>query len=413
VPVPSSLAPLRHRRFALIWSGAFASNVGTWMETIGVGILVTTTTGQASWTGVVAAAGFVPNAVLGPFGGALADRLHRRTLLAVTTTVQLLLAGVLTLLAASGTPGPLLVTMIVLASGCAGALGFPAYQAILPDLVPREELTSAVALSAAQFNLGRVIGPALAGIVIAIGGYAWAFGVNMLSFLFVLGALALVRLPAPAAPPTEGIFRSIGTGFRFARADPGIRTAFTLLALNSFLAAPFIALVPAVALKVFGDETRGTAVLVTAQGLGAVTMALVIGALTVRMGRRRTLFTVFAATQVSLLVYAGAPTLAIGAVTIFVVGFWYLGALSSSTTVAQLRAPAALRGRVVSVAMLILGSMYPLGAVTQGWVADRIGLRATTAGAAVLMLIVMGVAYLIRPDAGRDIDDEIVVESTP
>ncbi|MEN9595034.1 MAG: hypothetical protein RLY23_1517, partial [Actinomycetota bacterium] len=188
--LPKPLAPLRHRRFALMWFGAFVSNIGTWMETVGVGILVTETTGQATWTGVVAAAGFVPAAVLGPVGGALADRLERKKLLMITTTIQTLLAALLTTLAATGAPSPLVVTLIVFASGCASAIGFPTYQSVLPDLVPPEDLVGAIALSSAQWNLGRVIGPALAGIVIGFGGYAWAFSINTISFAAVFVAIA-------------------------------------------------------------------------------------------------------------------------------------------------------------------------------------------------------------------------------
>src|SRR5262249_61682425 len=126
VALPRSLAPLRHRSFALLWAGAFTSNIGTWMETVGVGILVTTTTHRAGWTGLVAAAAFAPNAILGPFGGALADRLPRKRVVIATTTVQTFLAGTLTVLAATDTARPGLVTLIVLAAGCAVAVGFPA-----------------------------------------------------------------------------------------------------------------------------------------------------------------------------------------------------------------------------------------------------------------------------------------------
>src|SRR5262249_25298028 len=156
-----------HRMFAILWTGAFISNIGTWMESVAVGILVTDKTGEAIWTGLAAAAGFVPTAVLGPVGGALADRIPRRRLPSPPTTVQTLLARTLTLCAATGNTAPGVVTLIIFAEGCAQAIGFPAYQAVLPDLVPEEDLIGAVALSSAQWNLGRVVGPALAGVIIS------------------------------------------------------------------------------------------------------------------------------------------------------------------------------------------------------------------------------------------------------
>jgi MFS family permease len=374
------------------------------METVGVGILVTATTQQAGWTGLVAAAGFVPIGVLGPLGGALADRMPRRTLLLTTTFVQAGFAALLTGLAATDNASPGLVTLIVLGAGCTSALGFPAYQALLPDLVPREHLAGAVALSSAQWNLGRVIGPALAGVVIGLGGYEWAFAINTLSFVAVIGVVLAIRLPRPAGTPSTSILHSIAEGARFVGRDPALRVVVGYMALNSLLAAPFIALVPAVALKVFGNEDTGTAVLVTAQGVGAVLMGLALGPLHARFGGRRVLLGVLYGLPAALVAYAASPNLAVGAITIFFVGFLYLGALSSFTTVAQLRAPSELRGRVLSVLMVLLGTMYPLGAVVQGAIADRIGLRATIAGAAVIMAVVLLAAQLLRPNLARALD---------
>ncbi|HEY6318871.1 MAG TPA: MFS transporter [Acidimicrobiia bacterium] len=402
---PRSLAPLRHRRYAALWVGAFASNIGTWMETVGVGILVTASTGQAGWAGLVAAAGFLPNALTGPLGGALADRVPRRRILLCTTTVQTILAGTLAALAGVGAARPWAVTLIVFASGCANALGLPSFQALMPDLVPREELTGAVALGSAQWNLGRVIGPALAGITIAAGGYALAFAINTVSFLAVIAAIAPLRLPAPTPTPGESIRRSISTGARFAWDDRGIRAVIVYLSFNSLLAAPFIALVPAVALRVFHHGASGTAVLVTAQGLGAVLMALLLGSLAHRYGQRRTVLANLTLLPVALVAYAAAPTLALGAAAIFAVGATYLGCLSSFTTIAQLRAPPALRGRVLAALMVLLGLLYPLGSIVQGTLADTFGLRAVTAATAALLAVSLLAIRALRRGFDRELDD--------
>ena len=279
-----SFGPFRHRRSALLWAGAFVSNIGTWMEAVGVGILVTTETGQAGWAGLVAAAGFVPTALLAPVGGALADRVPRRTLLLTTTSFQILFAGLLAFFASLGNPSPGVVTLLVFGAGCANAIGFPAYQAMLPDLVPRADVPGAVALSSAQWNLGRVIGPALAGIVIGLGGYELAFLINTLSFFAVFAVIASFRLPRPAPHLGTSLLHSIREGARFVRGDPALRFVVGCMALNSLLAAPFIALIPAVALKVFHDGEFGTAALVTAQGIGAVCMGLSLAGLFARFG---------------------------------------------------------------------------------------------------------------------------------
>ena len=164
------------------------------------------------------------------------------------------------------------------------------------------------------------------------------------------------------------------------RREPGLRVNILAMCLNTFLAAPFIALVPTMALEVL-NAPHGTAVLITAQGIGAVAMALMLGGLVERNGPRRVLLTMMGSLPFALAGYAIAPTLAVSAFTLFFVGALYLGALSSFTTIAQLRSPAEIRGRVLSVHTMILGSLYPLGAVLQGKIADSVGLRATTLGA--------------------------------
>jgi MFS family permease len=375
------------------------------METVAVGILLESTTHRATWSGLALAAGFAPNGVLGPVGGALADRMSRRVLLLVTTGIQTVLAGVLAALAAWGRPGPVAVILIVFAAGCATAIGLPAYQAILPDLVPVDDVAGAVALSSAQWNLGRVIGPALAGVTIAIGGYSLAFLINTLSFFAVIVVIASLRLPPPTHAENTQLLRSIRDGVRIATRDPGLRLVLTLIAFASLLAAPFIALVPAVADKVFHESTVGTWLLVTAQGVGAVTMALVLGSLHRRFGSRRTLLGVVSALPFALLAYAAAPALWVAVVAILVVGFLYLGMLSSCTTIAQLRSPAYARGRVLSLLMALLGLIYPIGAVAQGALGDSVGLRATIAGAAVLFgAAVLGLRTLGRTSlSGLDI----------
>jgi MFS family permease len=374
------------------------------METVAVGILLYELTGRAVWSAVVAAAGFLPNAFIGPIGGALADRLPRRQLLLTTVAVQTALAGTLTALAAADAIQPWSVTLIVLASGCAGALGFPSYQSIMPDLVPREELTAAAALGAAQWNLGRVIGPALAGIVIKTGGYEWAFAVNTVSFLAVIAAIAPLKLPVPTPKEGESIPTAIKDGVRYATREPGIRAALTYLAITSLLAAPFIGLVAPMADEITG-HTRDASVLVTAQGLGAVIMALLLGGLAARFGNRHVLLAALTGLPVALVLYGAAPSLALGAITIFAVGSLYLGCLSSYMTIAQLRARPEMRGRVMSALMVILGTLYPLGVLVQGAVADAVGLRAVTVGAAVLLAASLLTIRALKPGYDSQLGD--------
>ena len=393
----ASLRPLRRRSYALVWSAALVSNVGTWMQTVAVGVLVTARTGRSGWTGLVAAAAFLPIGLLSPLGGALADRLDRRRWLIATTVGETAFAAALAAVVAAGRAGPGLVTLLVFGGGAMAAIGFPAYQAMLPDLVPADELLAAVSLSSAQFNLGRVVGPALAGVVIVAAGYAWAFAANALSFVAVIAALLAVRLPPARPSDAVPLGRRLAEGARAAAAEPGCRLAIGMIAVVAVTASPFIALVPAVAVKLFHSGSRGTAVLVTAQGVGAVAGALALAPLAERFGRGRVLVAALAGVCVTLAGYALAPSLTLAAVAILALGAAYIGVLSGLNTTIQLRAPAVVRGRILGIYMMALGVLYPIAAMVQGWVADRVGLRAVTlGGAGVLAIAVAARRWRVR-----------------
>jgi MFS family permease len=396
----AGLRPLRHRPFAVIWSAALVSNVGTWMQTIAVGTLITERTGQAGQAGLVAAAGFLPVGLLSPVGGALADRVDRRRLLILTTVGETFFATLLAVLYASGHATTLAVDGCVFGGGCMAALGFPCYQAMLPDLVPEADLLGAVSLSSAQFNLGRVVGPALAGIVIALGSYAWAFAVNAASFGAVLVALTILHVDSPRGGAGQRLWQQIRAGARFARHEPGCRTAILLASVMALTASPFIALIPAIAVKVFDGGAGATSVLVTAQGVGAVVGALAVAPLAERYGRRNVLLLFLGALLPGALVlYAAAPVLALAAAGLALVGGAYISCLSGLNVVVQLRAPAELRGRLVSLYFVAVGVVYPIGAVVQGKLGDLLGLRWVTGGSAVLLATAVLSARLFRPAA--------------
>lgn len=384
------------------------------MQTVAVGVLVTARTHQAGWTGLVAAAAFLPIGLLSPVGGAVADRIDRRRWLMLTTLGEAALALVLSILAATGQDSPVAVTFTVLAGGAMAAVGFPAYQAMLPDLVETDELLSAVSLSSAQFNLGRVIGPALAGVVIIASSYTWAFAINAASFLAVVVALVFVRpRPSPHRPEEGTLAGRLVSGAKAAAADPGCRAAITLIAVVALLASPFIALVPAVAIKLFHRGAGGTAVLVTAQGIGAVGGALVLAPAAQRLGRRRLLVADLFLLPSLLVLYALAPSLAVAAVLLFAVGASYIGVLSGLNTVVQLRAPPRARARVLGLYMMALGTIYPLGAIAQGSLGDHLGMRAVTVGCAVLLAGFVALYALTRPRMVRGLGDPLSARASP
>lgn len=385
------------------------SNIGSWMQTVGVGILVTQMTGRAGWTGLVAAAAFVPIGFLSPVGGAMADRVDRKKWFLATTLGETVFATVLAILVATGHHAPALVTLTVFGGGICTALGFPAYQAIMPDIVPREDLLAAAALGATQYNFGRVVGPALTGVILYLTSFSVVFTINAISFGAVIVALLLVRLPDRSAPVDDDrLVTRIATGIRGAWNEPGCRAAIGLIGATALFLSPFIALIPAVALKLLHEGSRGTSVLVTAQGIGAVTGALALSPLANRFGRRRVLLADLGVVlPATLVLYALAPSLVTASIALMAVGGAYIGVLSGLMTVVQLRAPVELRARILSIYMVALGSIYPLAAVAQGWLGDRVGLRVVTASTAVIFAVGLLALRATRPQLLHALEEPV------
>ena len=412
--MPASLRPLRHRNYALVWGSGMVSNTGSWMQTVAVGSYVASTTHQRAWAALAFVAGFLPQGILSPIGGALADRLDRRKALIVATLLEAAVATTLAVLVVQGNATPGLVTGIVAVGGALVALRLPFNQALLPDLVPPEDLLGAASLTAAQWNLGRVIGPSLAAVTIAVWGYEWAFVLNAVSFFAVIIAMLLVHLPPHVTPAAERIWRRIAEGIQAARDEPACRAAISLMAMAAFLAAPFIALISARALELTDGTdkavARATGFLTTAQGIGAVIGAIVVAELAHRYSRQRVLVFDLVATPIALVVYGYAPTLATATAALAIVGGLYIGILAGLQTTVQLRAPEAVRGRILSIYVVAIGGIFPIGGVIQGWIGDRIGLGHTTAIFCGVMLVVLAYLRSARPHVFRVLGEGSDVE---
>ena len=425
--LPSSLQPLSHRNFALVWGGGMVSNAGSWMQTVAVGAFVTARTGRAGWAGLIAAAAFLPIGLLAPIGGALADRLDRRKFVLFANLGEAAIASLLAWLAITGRATPGTVAAVVFVAGCITAIQLPFLQAMTLDLVPREHLLAAASLSSAQYNMGRVLGPSLAGLVIAVWGYEWAFVLNALSFFAVVTAMLLVRLEHIRSTDRTPLLERIRVGARATRANPGARAAITTIAFVALLVSPFIALIPARAyLLAGGDAARAldndvfrksvgsiTGYLTTAQGVGAVIGALMITPLALRFGRRRMLFTNLVLLPLAVTFYASVPAKPIAIAALGVVGMLYIGILSGLMNVVQLWAPVEFRGRILSLYLVALGTIYPLGGLLQGWLADRIGLSRTVGLTGILLLAILGGWHLLRPQSLAALTDPADVGVDP
>ena len=400
----SSLRPLGSRNFALVWSSALISNVGSWIQTVALGTLVTTTTHNTLWTALVLAAGFLPMGLLSPIGGVLADRLDRRRWLIATTIMEAAFATLLAVMVGLHHDPSWSLVLLSFFGGASGALGFPAYQAMLPDLVEREDLLAAISLSSAQWNMGRILGPALAGLILVVWSPAAAFSINAVSFAAVIVALLFVQLPARERVRTgESTLERLRDGARIAAAEPGCRSAIVLIGIVGFLGSPFIGLIPALAINGLHEKIGGPAVLTTAQGIGAVIGALAIAPLARRRGQHVVVIGSLFGFCAAIILYGASPLLVLAALCLCLVGALYIGILSGLNGVVQMRAPEASRARVLSLYMMALGTLYPIGLIVEGAVGQVIGVRLVTVLSGALLAAILGLLALVKPGLFRSL----------
>lgn len=379
----------------LVWLGAMISNVGTWMETTALSYYVADTS-QNTWSAVVAAAGFLPTAFLSPVGGAWADRFDRRKVLIWSNATSCVIAAAVALTVETGRATPMLLAGFSLLGGCVFAVGFPSFQATLPDLVPREELVAAIGLSSTQWNLGRILGPAVAAGAIWIGGVPTALWINAASFIAVIVAIASAEIPKSTR--TKRLVReATRDAIQFGRSDPAVRAMVPLMVTVAFFGGPFIGFLAQMATKVFDSAQGGTSLLIAAQGVGAVVAGASMGHLTSKFGLRNVTIGWVVALGPALVLYGASPNLWVSSVALAVCGGCYMGCISSFSSITQQSAPDALRGRALIVNNFVLGFAYPVGLMIQGPLADATSLRAVTIGSGAAIFAVLLVRRLVQP----------------
>lgn len=369
---PAALRSLRHRDFRLFWMGQALSMVGTWMQSVGLSWLVLEMTHSPFRLGLVGSLQFTPMLLLAIPGGALADRLPQRRTLLATQTLQALLALVLTLLVATGLVEYWHVVVLAFLGGLVLTLDAPARQAYLSKLVDREDLLNAVALNSAVFNGARIVGPALAGLVIAWGGLSVTFALNAVSFLAVL--LALLALRQEGMPPEarSHFGAEVREGLRFALATPRVVLPLVLMLVVSLFLMNHNVLVPVLAREGLHLGARGFGALMSCLGLGAVAGALVLAT---RQGRPRLGELLWPAAAGGLLTLALAVPAGFraAAVLLAATGFCQILFTARCNTSLQLATPPELRGRVMGLFGMVFAGAAPLGAFTSGALAEDVG----------------------------------------
>lgn len=384
--LPTMFRSLRHRDYALFWTGNFLSNIGTWMQNLALGWQILLLTNSPFLLGLNGFLGTVPSLVFSLPGGAIADRLSRRRLMLVTQSAMAVLALVLGVLTSFHVVRINEILVISFVTGLASALNSPAYQAIVPDLVEREDLVNAVALNSAQFNLSRAIGPTLAGLALGAVGVAGCYYLNSISFLALIIALLVLRLPERQIEGSAGMWGAVLDGARFINRH---RLIIILLSVPGFLALfalPFVVLMPVFARNLLHLGASGLGYLMAGAGLGAVVSALTLAAQRSAERRGGFIFASAAVLALALILLSRAHSFWWSFALLAVIGGTMVGALALTNTTLQLISPPELRGRIMSFYTLAVLGLAPLGSLWVGSVAQKLGTRfSLTFGGAVCL----------------------------
>jgi MFS family permease len=385
------VSALASRDFRLLWLANIMSTTGTWMQRVAQSWLVLSLTGSAFFLGLDSFLGELPILLLTLVGGVIADRHDRRLLLVASQVVQLSCALMLAALVYWEAIGIWHVLALSSITGVAQAFGGPAYQSLLPSLVPRRDLPNAVALNSIQFNLSRVLGPLLAGVAMAAVGMAACFALNGLSFLVVIAALLMLRPATPRASARRPLLEELRTGLQYVRHRRALVELTLLGFCLTFLALPMQTLLPAVARETFGLGVEGYSRMMAFGGAGAVVGALVVAwhGHYAHMGRVALL--VQLALGALIVAFASSRILVLSHALLLVGHLALIVSISTAISLAQLIAPDDMRGRVMSVYMVAFRGGMPLGALVAGLVASR-----TSVSAALMVngLLLIGVAVL-------------------
>ncbi len=363
---PKIVRALRNRNYRLFWGGNFLSNIGTWMQNVAQGWLVLTLTGSAFWLGVVGFAGSLPFLLFTLFGGVIADRVNKRKLMLCTQTAMMLLAFLLAGLAYWKVITVWEIAVIAFLTGTAQAMNAPSFQAMVPRLVKHDDLTNAIALNSAQFNLSRILGPSLGGYAMALVGMAGNFFLNGVSFLAVLWALARIRFPHERRTNRESVLTSLGAGFRYLRGDSRLFVLALMTAVSSLLAYPFLTFIPFFARMQLHTSEKGLGWLMACSGAGAVMAAVTVAWKGQIRHRGAVVALSGAAVMATVIVFCYSHIFALSCGLMLLEGYGMILMFSASNVAMQHLCTDEMRGRVTSIFTTCFLGLPPLGALAAG-----------------------------------------------
>jgi MFS family permease len=371
---------LAHRDYRLFLAGQLVSLVGTWIDTVAESWLIYRLTGSATLLGVAGFASQIPVFLLSPLGGAMADRFDRRRILIVTQSLSMVLALALAILTLSGHIQAWQIMLLAALLGIVNAIDIPTRQAFVFDLVGRGDIVNAVALNSTMFNAARVVGPAVAGLLVAAVGEGWCFFINSVSFLAVIGSLTFIRAAMQKRPQSEASqLERLTAGFRYALRHRPVFAILLLVALNSVMGMPYSVLMPIFSARILHAGAAGLGILMAMAGLGALLGAVSLAMREGIRGLGRWITVGNAVFGLSLMLFAFSRSFWLSAIALVPIGASMIIVLASSNTLLQSMVPDELRGRVMALYSMVFMGSAPLGALAAGMLADRWGAPAVVA----------------------------------
>jgi predicted MFS family arabinose efflux permease len=356
-----------YRDFRLMWIGACTSSIGTWMQIVAQGWLIYRLSHSARLLALDQFLGGIPIFMFSLIGGVVADRMERRKILLASQYVQMGSATLLTVLVATGTVHVWHILCLSFVSGLAQAFGGPAYQALIPTLVDREDMPNAIALNSIQFNMAVTIGPALAGQALAKLGEKWCFGLNALSFLAPIISLSMISARFLPVPTTESIFSSLKQGIKFVRKQHSMEALVVLAFCMTALSMPMRTYIPVFVKDIFhrGPETYGN--LLSLMGIGSICGSLMIAAIGNMRRKGRFALTMLVVLGAGIAAFALSKSLPVSYAVLVLVGASMMAVFATVTSLVQLITTNEMRGRVMSVYNCAFRGGMPMGNLLSGW----------------------------------------------
>ncbi len=385
--LPPSLRSLRHPNYRLFMAGQFISLIGTWMQSLGESWLVYRLTGSAVLLGGMQFCSQIPVFLLGPIGGSLSDRMDRRRVLIFTQSVMMALAFVLAALTLTGRVRPWHLFVLASLLGVARAVDIPARQSFVVDLVGRDDLINAIALNSSLFNGARIVGPAIAGIVVAAVGEGWCFFINGASYIAVVAGLAMIKMEAPAEVRTKSGLTHVAEGFKYVLEARPILILLALLGVVSLVAMPYVTLMPIFAETILHGGARGLGILMASSGAGALIGAFVLAHRQDIKGLGRWIALGCGGFGIAMIAFSLSKHLWLSSVLLVPAGFCMMIQMASTNTLVQSMTPDNLRGRVMALYSMMFMGMAPIGALAAGALAGQIGAPVTVASGGCISIV--------------------------